>query len=168
MPPQRHVIVVGLGIVGSSITAALAAKGYRVTAVEQFAAGHERGSSHGDTRLFRRVPYEGSVFVKLAAQSYDGWRRWNQSAREDLFVSCGGFDAGPADSTVVQATLLFCQQSGRPYGLMSGESLNRRHPQFNLPSQWQVVSQAESGYVRPDATLAYLHQAARQSGARLM
>jgi sarcosine oxidase len=50
MASEPYVIVLGLGIAGSSIAAALAQRGMRVTAIEQFAPLHERGSSHGDTR----------------------------------------------------------------------------------------------------------------------
>jgi sarcosine oxidase len=168
MSSQPHVIVLGLGVVGSSIAEALAARKYRVTALEQFAPLHERGSSHGDSRIFRRVPHEGPAYVKLAARSYEVWQRWNEAAGDELLVACGGVDAGPPDSAMVEAALQLCQQMGRPFGLLSGDGLNRRFPQYNLPAHWRAVFQPESGYVRPDATLTFLHKAAREHGARLM
>ena len=65
MPTQPSVIVLGLGIAGSSIAAALATRGHRVTGIEQFAPLHDRGSSHGDTRIFRRVPHEGPASTSI-------------------------------------------------------------------------------------------------------
>jgi sarcosine oxidase len=163
-----HVIVVGLGIAGSGIAATLARRGFQVTGVEQFAPLHERGSSHGDTRIYRRVPHEGDVYVGMASESLAGWRAWNELAGEKLLVECGGIDAGPAHSPMVAAAEELCLRYGQAFELMSGETFNRRHGHFNLPGDWRVVFQPESGVVRPDATRSFLHRLAREAGARLM
>src|SRR5216684_1682193 len=152
MPTQQHVIILGLGIAGSSIAATLASRGYRVTAIEQFSPLHERGSSHGDTRIFRPVPHEGPVYVAMAKASQPGWRAWNQAAGEDLYLECGGIDAGPEDSPMAQAAENLCRQYQQPFQLFTGSAFNRQYPHFNLPSNWQVVYQPGSGVVRPDAT----------------
>jgi sarcosine oxidase len=168
MPIQQSVIVLGLGIVGSSIAATLASRGYKVTAIEQFHPLHDRGSSHGDTRIFRRVPHEGSVYVELAATSLIGWQAWNQASGEDLYRQTGGIDAGPDDSPMVASAETFCAQYQQPYSLFSGSTFNRQYPHFNLPSHWSVIYQPSSGVVRPDATRTFLHKMARASGARLL
>jgi sarcosine oxidase len=167
MATQQHVIVLGLGIAGSSIAATLAQRGYRVTAIEQFGPLHERGSSHGDTRIFRRVPHEGDVYVQLASASFDGWRRWNGLAKEQLFVECGGIDAGPDDSSLIHAAETLCTQYAQPCQVLGGRAFNRRFPHFSLPADWRVVYQPSSGFVRPDATRTFLHKMAREDGARL-
>jgi sarcosine oxidase len=168
MAIQQHVIVLGMGIAGSSIAATLAQRGYRVTAIEQFAPLHERGSSHGDTRIFRRVPHEGDVYVGLASASFEGWHRWNRLAKEALFVPCGGIDAGPSDSVLVNAARELCALHGQPCEVMEGNRFNQRYSHFKLPADWSVVYQASSGYVRPDATRSFLHEVLRQYGARLL
>jgi sarcosine oxidase len=168
MPAKPHVIVLGLGIAGSSIAATLASRGFHVTAIEQFSPLHERGSSHGDTRIYRRVPHEGEVYVQMAAASYDGWKTWNQQAGEALFLECGSIDAGPGSSPMVQSAERLCAQYDQPYTVMRGDSFNRRHPHFALPSGWRVVYQPKSGIVRPDATRSFLHARARESGAKLI
>ena len=168
MPIQPHVIVLGLGVAGSSIAATLAQSGYRVTAIEQFEPLHERGSSHGDTRIFRRVPHEGEVYVQLASASLNGWRRWNGMSKEWLFVACGGIDAGPDDSGLVNAAERLCEQYEQPCQVMEGKTFNGQYPLFNLPANWRVVYQPSSGFVRPDATRSFLLQLARGHGARLL
>ncbi|WP_374953595.1 FAD-dependent oxidoreductase [Rathayibacter sp. AY1C5] len=50
----REVVVVGAGLVGAATARALTERGDRVVLVEQFERGHDRGSSHGETRIFRR------------------------------------------------------------------------------------------------------------------
>jgi sarcosine oxidase len=168
MPAQPHVIVLGLGIAGSSIAATLAERGFRVTGIEQFSALHERGSSHGDTRIFRRVPHEGDVYVHMAAASLEGWRAWSRLAEDRLFVECGGIDAGPEDSGMVAAAEQLCRRYDQPFEVLDGKGFNRRYPQFQLPADWRVVYQPSSGVVRPDATRVFLHKHANASGARLM
>lgn len=166
--PKQRVVVLGLGIVGSSITAALAVRGYTVSAFDQFGPLHERGSSHGDTRIFRRVPHEGSVYVTLAERSYEGWQAWNRLAQAQLFWECGGIDAGLPESPMVQAAESLCRQYDQPFELLDGDGFNRRYPSFRLPAEWQVVYQPASGVVGPDATRTFLHRLAREAGARLM
>ncbi len=168
MPANPHVIVLGLGIAGSSIAATLAMRGFRVTGIEQFSPLHERGSSHGDTRIFRRVPHEGAVYVDMAAASYEGWHAWNRTAKELLFIECGGIDAGPESSAMVEAAEELCRQYDQPFEAMSGGEFNHAYPRFNLPAEWRVVYQPRSGVVRPDATRTFLHAQARAHGATLM
>ena len=168
MQPHPHVIVLGLGIAGSSIAAMLAMRGFRVTGIEQFSPLHERGSSHGDTRIFRRVPHEGAVYVDMAAASYEGWHAWNCVAKQSLFIECGGIDAGPESSGMVQSAEDLCRQYEQPFEAMNGSAFNHRYPRFKLPSDWRVVYQPRSGVVRPDATRTFLHELARSLGATLI
>jgi sarcosine oxidase len=168
MPAQPHVLVLGLGIAGSSIAATLAANQCRVTAFEQFAPLHERGSSHGDTRIYRRIPHEGPAYVDMASASWDGWRNWGTAFGEDLLVACGGVDAGPDGSAIVDQSEKLCREHGKPCTIMTGSDLNKTYPHYNLPASWKVAYQPESGFVRPDAARTFLHRMARSHGARLL
>jgi glycine/D-amino acid oxidase-like deaminating enzyme len=56
------VIVVGLGAFGSAAAYHLARAGARVLGLERFAApGHDRGSSHGHSRITRLAYREGRL-----------------------------------------------------------------------------------------------------------
>ena len=168
MPTQPHVLVLGLGITGSSIAATLAVNGIRVTAFEQFTPLHDRGSSHGDTRIYRRVPHEGPIYVDLATSSWEGWQEWSKLAGEELLVACGGMDAGPQESAIVRAAETLCRDYGQPCEMFTGVAFNQRYPHFNLPRSWTVAYQPHSGFVRPDATRTFLHWLASEAGARLL
>ena len=175
MPTQPSVLVLGLGIAGSSIAATLAHRGFRVTALEQFSPLHDRGSSHGDTRIYRRVPHEGPVYVEIAEISHRLWLNWNNLWRNssasdnlNLYLPIGGIDAGPPGSPLVQSAETLCRQYHQPYELLTAESLHRRHPIYQLPSHWTAIHQPNSGVVRPDATRTFLHAYARSAGATLL
>ena len=45
------VTVIGLGVMGSAAVYHLAQRGLRVLGLEQFPPAHDRGSSHGRTRV---------------------------------------------------------------------------------------------------------------------
>ena len=53
------VIVIGLGGVGSfalrSLAKELKGQGKKILGIERFERGHTKGSSHGESRLFRKV-----------------------------------------------------------------------------------------------------------------
>lgn len=59
------VIVVGLGGMGTATAWQLARRGVSVLGLEQFALGHDRGSSHGHTRITRQAYYEHPAYVPL-------------------------------------------------------------------------------------------------------
>ncbi|HZS30250.1 MAG TPA: FAD-dependent oxidoreductase [Gaiellaceae bacterium] len=69
---MTRVAVVGAGIMGAATAWQLARRGADVVVHEQFEAGHDRGSSHGRTRIFR-VVYPESEWIRLAQEAYAGW-----------------------------------------------------------------------------------------------
>ncbi|HRE45608.1 MAG TPA: FAD-dependent oxidoreductase, partial [Terricaulis sp.] len=98
-----RIAVVGLGIAGLSICARLSLAGHQVYGFEQFEPMHERGSSHGDTRIMRLTPGEGDVYVRLARRAAPLWRTWEGLAGRPLIEWTGGLMAGPRGSPFVLA-----------------------------------------------------------------
>ena len=68
------VIVIGIGAMGSATCFELARRGQRVLGLEQFDIAHDRGSSHGYTRLIRLAYYEHPDYVPLLRRAYENWR----------------------------------------------------------------------------------------------
>ena len=89
------VVIVGAGLAGSAAARALASRGRSVAVVEAFEPGHRRGSSHGSARIFRRA-YPDPLYVRLTGQAQQGWRRLSEEAGEELVVTTGAVDFGPA------------------------------------------------------------------------
>ena len=58
-------IVLGTGGVGSAALYHLARRGIRTLGIDLFQPGHDRGSSHGETRVIRRAYYEHPDYVPL-------------------------------------------------------------------------------------------------------
>jgi len=92
--------------------------------LEQFTPGHDRGSSHGSARIFRRA-YPDPLYVRLTGQVQPLWRELADEAGEELITTTGAVDYGPARVAIlrqiaVQAQLdppaIFLVGQGSLYG----------------------------------------------------
>ena len=64
----KHVII-GAGAMGSAAAYHLARRGEPVVLIEQFALGHDRGSSHGAARITRHS-YADPAYARLDARGF--------------------------------------------------------------------------------------------------
>ena len=72
------VVVVGTGGVGSAALFHLARRGARVLGIDRFTGPHDRGSSHGQTRIIRQAYFEHPDYVPLLKLAYEGWNELEQ------------------------------------------------------------------------------------------
>lgn len=107
-------IVVGAGIHGLCAALWLRQQGReRVAVLEQHAAGHDLGSSHGSTRI-TRSSYHEAQFVRLAAAAHrDGWPTLERALGRALRIPTPGVFFGPPDGpfgAYLRATLVASDQ----------------------------------------------------------
>src|SRR5690349_19114101 len=98
-------IVLGVGGVGSAALYHLASRGMRVLGIDQFNPPHDRGSTHGHTRVIRQAYFEHSNYVPLLKDSYRLWRELESLVRRQLFHQIGLIELGPADGVVIPGVL---------------------------------------------------------------
>ena len=101
------VIVVGVGGMGSATVAHLARRGVRVLGLEQYDIPHERGSSHGLSRIIRLAYFEHPTYVPLLHRAYELWWALEREVQERLLIITGSLDIGTADSTVFGGALVY-------------------------------------------------------------
>ena len=160
---QVDVAIIGAGLVGLSAAWRLALAGRSVSVFERFPLGHDRGSSHGATRIFR-FAYDDPVYVRLAQRALPLWRELEDTAGEKLLSITGGFDVGDA------AYLDGCEAALRSCGARA-ERLNpgdirERFPWFEGGGEHAIFS-PDTGVLSADAALRALATAARSAGARI-
>src|SRR5271165_2105032 len=105
--------VIGLGVVGSAALAALARRGLRVIGIDRFAPGHDRGSSHGETRIIRLGYFEHPSYVPLVRAALPLWRALEAQSGRTLLAVTGVLEVGAPDSILIRGTL----ESSRQHGL---------------------------------------------------
>src|SRR5919199_2059987 len=93
--------VVGLGAMGSHAFWRLAARGKDVLGFEQFRPGHDQGSTHGHTRLFRTRCLEHPGLVPLARRSLALWRELEEQSDTRIVRLTGALMIGAPDSETV-------------------------------------------------------------------
>jgi sarcosine oxidase len=164
------VIVVGTGGMGTAAACQLARRGGRVLGLDQFPLAHDRGSSHGQTRLIRQAYYEHPDYVPLLLRAYELWRDLEQAAGRRLLVESGLVMAGPDTGEVVPGALASARIHGLAIETLSPAEAAARWPAFRTPDDWRVVYEPQGGYlfvedcVPAHAEVATAHGAELRSG----
>ena len=105
MPEHYDIIVVGVGAMGSATCFQLASRGVRVLGIEQYDIPHERGSSHGHSRMIRTAYYEEPRYVPLLKRAYTLWDELETLSGERILYRVGGLYMGPSDGVLVDGAL---------------------------------------------------------------
>lgn len=140
-------IVLGVGGMGSAAVYHLAARGVDVLGLERYDIPHGRGSSHGETRIFRLTQPEHPDYVPFARRARELWRELEAEAGVDLLTETGSVHAGPADGDTVADALESCRAHDLPHELLTESELAERFPAFDLPAGHRAVYQPDGGYL---------------------
>lgn len=161
------VIVVGLGGMGSAAAYHLARRGRRILGLERFAPAHDRGSSHGGSRIIRQAYFEDPAYVPLVLRAYELWREAERASGTDLLTITGAVMIGTPESEVVTGSLRSARQWGLDHELLDAAELGRRFPTFAPTADTVAVYEPQAGVVRPEAAVAAQLRLAAEAGAEL-
>src|SRR6185369_8447998 len=103
--PDFDAIVIGLGAHGSAALDHLARRGQRTLGIEQFQIAHDRGSSHGQSRIIRLCYYEHPDYVPLLKRAYELWQDLERRAGRSLLHVTGGLYLGAPNHTDLRGAL---------------------------------------------------------------
>ncbi|WP_329125790.1 FAD-dependent oxidoreductase [Streptomyces sp. NBC_01465] len=157
------IAVVGSGLMGAATAWQLARGGHEVTLIEAYNPGHQHGSSHGSSRIFRRV-YDDPFYIDLTGSAADAWKELEGDTRTDLLRTTGGLDLGAQRDPEHLAELL--ATAGVPHELLTAEAASERWPgiRFTGPALYHP----EAGVIDADATVAACVRRATELGARVL
>jgi sarcosine oxidase len=160
------VIVVGGGVMGCAAAWQLARAGHRVRLLEQFAIGHERGSSHGPSRMIR-LAYDTPDYVHLGQEAFRLWRELEEASGASLLRMTGGLDVGLPDALALDGVARTYDALGMPYERLDRDDLRHRYPQLTLPEGTIGLWQQDYGILAAGRCVATLATQARAAGAEL-
>ena len=161
------VVVVGLGGMGSAAARHLAARGQRVLGLERFTPAHDRGSSHGASRIIRQSYFEDPAYVPLLLRAYELWEEAEKESGADLLTLAGGLYLGPEDSTTVAGSLAAAREWDLPHEVLDGAAVRARFPTFTPAPGEVAVFEERAGFVRPERSVATHLDLAARDGADL-
>jgi sarcosine oxidase len=134
------VAIIGAGVMGCATAWALRERGAEVAVYEQFELDHDRGSSHGRTRIFR-VAYPDAAWVRFAQEAYAGW----VDLDPDVLGLYGLIELVP-DPALTSVRAL--EECGVPYRWLDGVEV-RAHG-ATLPDGWAALYVPDAGVVFAD------------------
>jgi sarcosine oxidase len=158
------VLIVGAGVMGCAAAYQLARDGARVLLFDQFAVGHDRGSSHGPSRIIR-LAYDSLDYVALARASYALWRELEAESGERLLTQVGGLDIGTPDAQALDEIRATYLAAGVPFVALDRDAIMARFPQFQLPEGTVGLYQADYSLLAADRCVMALADQARRHGA---
>src|SRR5947209_4195167 len=164
---RAEVIVVGLGAMGAAVSWQLARRGVRVIALDRYAPPHDRGSTHGESRITRLAVGEGGEYVPLVRRSHELWREIEvESGQAKLLTRTGGIVIGGPESDFVTRTHEVARRHAIPHETLDGEELRSRFPMFAAGEAARAYYEPDAGYVRPERAVAAQLELAAKMGAR--
>lgn len=161
------VAVIGTGGVGSAALYYLAKSGASVIGIDQFAPPHDRGSSHGDTRVIRMAYFEHPDYVPLLRQAYRNWHTLEEVSGTQLYFPTGVLQIGPEQGEVIAGI----RQSAAAHNLAIESFTENEIPQTFAgvipPTNCVGILERDAGYLLvSDCISAYLSAAAKHGAIR--
>jgi sarcosine oxidase len=154
------VVVVGGGVMGAATAWTIAGRGASVLLVEQHAPGHQRGSSHGSSRIFRHA-YAQVAYVELARRALAGWRELEAETGREVLSLTGAVDHGDPEALAPLRAAL--GEAAVPFEVLAPAEAATRWPGLRFDSS--VLFHPDAGRLHADRAVRSLHGAAGRRGA---
>ncbi|MFM8284553.1 MAG: N-methyl-L-tryptophan oxidase [Planctomycetaceae bacterium] len=166
--PAGDVIVIGGGAMGSAAAAEIARRGARVVVLDRFPPPHDRGSSHGESRLIRLAYFEHPDYVPLLRAAYRRWRDLESATGRALLDESGLLIAGPPDGEAIRGTLRAAAVHGLDVDRCDAATGMARFPPLRLPDDWILLHERVGGWLRVEACVQAALDRAVAHGAEIV
>jgi sarcosine oxidase len=167
MSMTYDVAIIGLGGMGSAIAAHCAARGASVVGVEQYGAVHDRGSSHGKSRMIRKAYFEDPAYVPLVLRAYELWRQLERDSGVELLRITGVLSVGPQDSAIVAGTRRAAAEHRLALEVLEKKEVERRYPALHLQDGEVALFEPDAGVLDPECSVEAHLRVAQRAGAEL-
>jgi sarcosine oxidase len=159
-------VIIGAGAMGSAAAYHLARRGEPVTLIEQFALGHDRGSSHGAARITRHS-YADPACARMMPEAFRAWKALEADAGETVYIRTGGVSFSPPGVDYVAKVVEHLDALGVPYWHGSVRAWKERQRVFDVPAEYDVVFEPDAGMLVAARAVALQVELARfHGGAR--
>jgi sarcosine oxidase len=163
MTRDAQVVVIGGGVMGSATAWQLATRGVDVVLIEQFAAGHKYGASHGASRNFN-LSYEDPGLLAWLHEAERLWRELEDETGSSVLTRTGIVNHGPGRDLAAVAEIV--SAGGFETEMLDAGEAAARWPGFRFAGP--VLYTPEAGRVNADRAVAGFADAAAARGARVV
>jgi sarcosine oxidase len=150
-------IVLGTGGVGSAALYHSARRGLKTLGLDRFPPAHDRGSSHGESRMIRLSYFEHPDYVPLLRRAYALWDELDAS----LLRRCGVLYVGAPDSASISGV----RRSANRYDLRLQDAPTAAANSYRVPAQAVGIFEPDAGYLPVEQCVTAHLDAALAAGA---
>ncbi len=161
------IVLGGAGGVGAAALDQLARRGVRAIGIDRFEPGHDRGSSHGQSRIIRQAYFEHPDYVPLLLEAWRLWRDLEARVRQKLLFEVGLIQVGPADGQVVPGVLEAARRHRLEVETLSAREVEARFAGFRAAEPLVGVFERRAGYLLVDEAVKVQAAEAQRHGAEL-
>ena len=156
-------VVLGAGAMGTAAAYHLARRGEPVVLVEQFALGHDRGSSHGAARIIRHS-YADVRYARLMPEAFRAWRQLEADAGRNVYLRTGGISLCPQEVDYVARVAASLDEIGVIHRRMTGAELRKALPVIQAPDDTDAVFEPDAGVLAAARIVRTQVELAKQFG----
>ena len=160
-------IVIGLGAMGSAALYQLARSGARVLGIDAYAPPHDRGSTHGGSRIIRLAYQEGREYIPLLHRAYASWREIEAASGQSLLQITGGLMIGSREGSIVARSQQSADQESVAYEILDAAEIMQRFPAFQAGEDQIALYDPAAGVLHPEKAVAAQLGLARQQRAQV-
>lgn len=160
-------IVLGVGGVGSAALYELSRRGVKTLGIDRFPPGHDRGSSHGQTRIIRQAYFEHPHYVPLARLAFQQWRELEAQSGQQLLQQTGLLQIGPSAGQVLEGVRASANQHQLEVEELSQQEIEKRFPGLRVPPNLVGLYEVQAGYLQVERCVQTHVQEAMKLGAML-
>lgn len=136
-------LVVGAGIEGSCTARYAASFGKKTLCLEQFPIPHDRGSSHGQSRITRHS-YEQSYYADMMPEAFALWAQIERETKTTLFINCGCLTIDDSPYTNLKKVADNLKSSGITGEFLTSQELKDKY-NLDFPSSFVGLFEKTGG-----------------------
>ena len=144
------VAVIGCGAMGAASAWRVSDRGADVIAFDRYSPPHDKGSTHGDTRITRTAYLEGGFYVPLLQETFPMWRGLEAATGSELLTITGLLTIGTRRAAAIEATLASARENGLAVDVLEAPELRKRYPGHVVADDEIAVRDPQAGFLRPE------------------
>jgi sarcosine oxidase len=152
---------------GSATAYHLSKRHTKVLGLEAFVPAHNKGSSHGESRIIRQAYFEDPAYVPLVLRAYELWDELQNESNEHILSITGGVAIGSPRQGLITGCLKSARKYGLEHDLLDAREMRRRFPQFALADNEVAFHEEKAGFLRPEECIRQHLRCASKHGADL-